>query len=561
MQFNQGRIWMNLRIPSLNRRRYRNMNFMDPLLEDEDGDEEKINQPLTLQDHKLSETMWHWGLYFALNLCFIAYAFWISISIVLAYLAFGPSLIMYKWWRKIYRRGGLPEFPDTVCQYTLSFWCAHFVSFVTFIFWILLVFELTLSSKWESTRNEVSEWLKCEYMDSFDPSCPNYWVNSCAFNESMEATNGCSWSSDFGGGCVTYQSTTDIYFPCTTGSDGKEWYDVDSYDEEVDLKTFKSLRSSLELNGFIILLTVGKGIIEQSIKYYFSQNSRKKFPTMLSEAHIDGILYLVTIIGIAFGTAEAIVDIAIDLLADTTLLFLLVSLFFGTLNHGVTSYIIGIGLCKRYILRRTDQTFFEIIWIPILIQWCFDYGKWWLLENSSDNVILQVFFTVMCFNAFCAGYCVLQRQRLNLRDEFLAGGAQIDNSGVQLQVTSYCEEEENNGFQGPEGNQVQEDDMPPPAYEGTGEPSYQPEENPEQQVKRAPSAVDSKEEETALLSQQAKTQAITSSAGSDEEEPLKTDAKSLSEVELLDAPPSSGKPPKRDVLEIKGGGGAGPSQE
>jgi len=536
------------------------MNFMDPLLEDGDGDEEQRNQPITWEDHKLSEVKCQGTLFFVLKLCFFTmFILDPSITILLAYLAYIPSLIMYKWWRKIYRRGGLPEFPDTVRQYTLAFWYAHFISFVTVIFWILLVFELTLASKWESTRNEVSEWLKCDYMTSFDTSCPmGISVHSCEFNGPMEATDGCSWSSDFGG-CVKYQSTWDRYFACTAGIYGNEWLNQESYDEEVDLQTIKSLRSSWELNGFIILLTVGKGLIEQSIKYYFSQKSRKKFPTMLSETHIDGILYLVTIIGIAFGTAEAIFDVAVDLMAGKTLLFLLVSLFFGTLNHGVTSYIIGIGLCKRYILRQNDQTFFKIIYIPILIQLCFDYGKWWLLENSSDNVILQIFFTALCFNAFCAGYCVLSRQRLSLRDEFLSGGAQIENSGVQLQVTSYCEEEENNGFQGPEGNQTQENDVPPPAYEGTGEPSYQAEENPEQQ--KAPGAADSKEEETALLGQPAKTQAITSSASSDEEEPLKNDAKSLSEVELLDAPPSSGKPPKRDVLERRGGGGAGPSQE
>jgi len=536
------------------------MNFMVPLLEKGAGEEEERNWPLTLKDHKLSETKWQFSLFSALKLCFIIiFVLDPSITILLVFLAFIPSLIMYKWWRNIFKRGGLPEFPDTVREYTLAFWYAHLISFVIVVFWILLVFELTLSSKWRSTRSEVAEEVRCSYMEVFDTACPNFPVSSCEFTGLVEEIDGCVWNSNFEG-CVTYLSSTESYYPCTTGYDGQQWLHQVSFDEEVDLETLKSLRSSVELNIFMILHTVGKGVIEQSIKYYFSQKSRKKFPTMLSETHIDGILYLVTIIGISFGTAEVILDLAFDLIAGSTIMFLLVSLFFGTLNHGVTSYIIGIGLCKRYILRQDDQSFFRIIYVPILIQWCFDYGKWWLLEYSSDNFYLQIFFTVACFNAFCAGYCVLSRQRLNLREEFLSSGAQQENSGVQLQVTSYFEDEEDsNGCQGPEGNKTKDNDMPPPAYEETGEQSYQPVENPEQQ--KAPGAMDCKDEETALLAQPDKNQVITSSAGSDEEEPLKNDPKSLSEVELLDGPPNSGKPAKRDVLERRGGGGAGPSQE
>jgi len=539
------------------------MNFMVPLLEEGDEGQEQRNQPLTLEDHKLSQTKCQWFLFFSLNLCFIIWCILEpSITILLAYLAFIPSLIMYKWWRKIYRRGGLPKFPDTVREYTLAFWYAHFISFVAVVFWILLIFELTLASTWRATHREVSEQIMCEDMVLFDTTCAYLSAQGCEFNGPFAlTTDGCSWNNDFGG-CVTFEANEDNYYPCTSGINGTEtFYDQESYQEKVDLETFQKLRSSLELNAFMIFLTIGKGTIEQSIKYYFSQKSRKKFPTMLSETHIDGILYLVTIIGIAFGTAEAILDVAVDLMAGNTILFLLVSLFFGTLNHGVTSYIIGIGLCKRYILRQNDQTYFRIVSVPILIQWCFDYGKWWLLDYSSDRPIIQLFFAIMCITAFVGGYCVLSRQRLNLRDQFLSGGmAQIENSGVQLQVTSYCTEEDNDGFKGPEGNQTKENDKPPPAYEEPGEQSYIPEENPEQQVKKALGAVDGKEEETLLLAQSTNNQAITSSTASDEEEHL-NDAKSLSEVELLDGPPSSGKPSKRDALERRTGDATGPSQD
>lgn len=540
---------------------------MQPLLEEGDEGEEDRNRPLTLAEHKLSETKCQWGLFFVLNFCFIiACILDPSISILLAYLAFIPSLIMYKWWRKIYRRGGLPQFPDTVREYTLAFWYAHFISFVAVVFWILLVFELTLASAWRSCHSIVEEEFGCQGMVLYDTSCAELSISECEFNGPFAIGNGCSWNSGFEG-CVTYVETVSTYYPCTTGIDGKEsYYDQESYQEKVDLETFQRLRSSFELHAFMIFLTVGKGIIEQSIKYYFSQKSRKKFPTMLSETHIDGILYLVTIIGISFGTAEAILDVAIDLMAGNTILFLLVSLFFGTLNHGVTSYLIGIGLCKRYILRQNEQTYLRIISVPILIQWCFDYGKWWLLDYSSDRPIMQLFFTLMCIAAFVGGYCVLSRHRLNLRNEFLSGGlAQRENSGVQLQVTSYCTEENNGGLQDAEGNQTNEKVIPPPAYEEPGEQSHLPDDSSEPQVQQASVNVDGKEEERLLLAQTANSQAITlsavntSSAGSDEEEPPKSEAKSLSKVELLDGPPSSGKPSKKEALERRTGG-AGPSQ-
>jgi len=536
---------------------------MQPLLEEGDEGEEDRNQPLTLAEHKLSETKCQWILFFVLKFCFIIWCVLDpSISILLVFLAFIPSLIMYKWWRKIYRRGGLPEFPDTVREYTLAFWFAHFISFVAVVFWFLLVFELTLASAWWSCHSTVEEEIGCQGMVLYDTSCADISISECEFNGPFDIATGCSWKNQFEG-CVTNEEET--YYPCTTGIDGKEsYYDQESYQEKVDLETFQRLRSSFELNAFMIFLIVGQGIIEQSIKYYFSQRSRKKFPTMLSETHIDGILYLVTIIGIAFGTAAAILDVAVDLMAGNTILFLLVTLFFGTFNHGVTSYLIGIGLCKRYILRQNEQTYFRIISMPILIQWCFDYGKWWLLD-STDRPTMQLFFTLMCIAAFMGGYCVLSRQRLSLRNEFLSGGmAQSENTGVQLQVTSYCTEENDDGLQGPEGNQTNEKDIPPPpAYEEPGEQSHLPDDNSEPQVQQASVNADGKEEERLLLAQTGNSQAIisviTSSSGSDEEEPLKNEAKSLSEVELLDSPPSSGKPSKREALERRTGG-SGPSQ-
>merc|ERR1719334_2977082 len=149
--------------------------------------------------------------------------------------------------------------------------------------------------------------------------------------------------------------------------------------------------------------------------------------------------------------------------------------------------------------------------------------------------MMQLFFTLMCIIAFIGGYCVLSRQRLRLRDEFLSGGqSDIDNTGVQLQVTSYCTEEDEEGLKGSEGNQTNENDMPPPQYEEPGEQSYVPEESPEPQVQQDLGAVDGKEEERLLLAQTDNNQAIkASSTSSDEEELLQNDAKSLSEVELL----------------------------
>jgi hypothetical protein len=181
-------------------------------------------------------------------------------------------------------------------------------------------------------------------------------------------------------------TSTHMHYPCTQEIfDRKSSYSEEQYKEQVDLEIFRRLRTTFPFHVFFLCFTIGKGLIEESVKYHFSTKARKRFPTMLTESHIDGMLYLVTIIGISFGTAEAIFAVAIDLLANKTIMFLLVSLFLGTLNHGVTSYIIGIGLCKRYILRQNEQTYLKIIAVPVFIQWGFDYLKWWLLDYSMDN--------------------------------------------------------------------------------------------------------------------------------------------------------------------------------
>jgi len=439
------------RLPCFNDARgYQSLNFMEPLLEDEG--ETLRQRPITFQEHNIMDVKAQWFLFGILEVYFIVtYLLDPSITIVLAHFAFIPSLVMYKWFRRIWRRAGEPSFPDTVRTYTWSFWYAHFISFAAVVFWILLTFEVTLSSTWKQTRTDVEYDVGCEEMVLYDISCAELQVSQCEFVgqlnpvEELPLSRECTWSTDFGG-CVILDPATHVHYPCTLESvDRSSFYSEEEYQEQVDLEIFRRLRTSFPFHVFFLCLTLGKGFIEQSVKYHFSTKARKRFPTMLTESHIDGMLYLITIIGIAFGTAEAIFDVAIDLLANKTIIFLLVSLFFGTLNHGVTSYIIGIGLCKRYILRQKEQGYCKIIMVPILIQWGFDYLKWWLLDYSMDNEMMQVFFTIMCMSAFSAGYCILSRFRKQLRDEFLAAGFLVpagEGMGIQLEVTSYNDDVE-----------------------------------------------------------------------------------------------------------------------
>jgi len=429
---------------------YQTLNFMEPLLEDEG--EILRQRPITLQEHNITDVKAQWFLFGILEVYIIVtYILEPSITILLAHLAFIPSLVMYKWFRRIWRRGGQPSFPDTVRTYTWSFWYAHFISFAAVVFWILLTFEVTLSSTWRQTRTDVEYDVGCEEMVLYDISCAEYQISQCDFVgqltpvEDLPLSKECTWSLDYGG-CVILDTTTHLHYPCTEESvDRKSFYSKEEWQEQVDLEIFRRLRTSFPFHVFFLCLTIGKGFIEQSVKYHFSTKARKRFPSMLTEMHIDGMLYLITIIGISFGTAEAIFDVAIDLLPNKTIIFLLTSLFFGTLNHGVTSYIIGIGLCKRYILRQKEQSYVKVIFVPVLIQWAFDYLKWWLLDYSMDNQIMQVFFTIMCISAFSAGYCILSRFRQLLRDEFLAAGFIVptgETMGIQLEVASYNDDVE-----------------------------------------------------------------------------------------------------------------------
>jgi len=420
---------------------------MEPLLEDEG--EVLRERPITFKEHNFKENRPQWLLFSALELYFIiTFALEPSISIILAHLAFIPSLVMYKWFRRIYRRDAKPSFTDTVRTYTWVFWYAHFISFAAVVFWILITFEVTLASTWSQTRLDVEYAIGCEGMVLYDPNCPNMEVSQCDYKgELIPVANlifsrQCNWTPDFGG-CVALDTATHMYYPCTQENvDRNSFWSKEEYREQVELEIFRRLRTSFAFHVFFMCLTIGKGLIEQSVKYHFSVKARKNFPSMLTESHIDGMLYSITIIGIAFGTAEAIFDVAVDLLANKTISFLLVSLLFGTLNHGVTSYIIGIGLCKRYILRQNGQGFWKIIMVPVFIQWCFDYLKWWLLDFSMDYEYMKVFFTVMCICAFGCGYWILSRFRQRLKKEFLAAGfaPMGDEQGIQMEVTSYNDE-------------------------------------------------------------------------------------------------------------------------
>lgn len=417
---------------------------MEPLLEEEG--EIFREQPITFQEHNIMEFKAAWLLFGILEVYFIVtYFLKPSITIVLAHLAFIPSLVMYKWFRRIYKRGAQPSFSDTVRTYTWSFWYAHFVSFAAVVFWILITFEVALASTWKQTRTNVEFDVGCENMMLYDPDCSERLISKCDFVgklipvKNLPLSQKCVWSSHYGG-CVILDTASHLHYPCTQEVvDRRSFYSEKQYQEIVDLEIFRRLRTSFPFHVFFLCLTIGKGFIEQSVKYHFSTKARKSFPTMLTESHIDGMLYLITIIGISFGTAEAIFDVAIDLLANKTIIFLLVSLLFGTLNHGVTSYIIGIGLCKRYILRQNGQTYVKIIAVPIFIQWAFDYLKWWLLDYSMDNRWMQLFFTVMCIICFSGGYCILSQFRKQLRNEFLAAGFAPtgEELGIQLEVTSY----------------------------------------------------------------------------------------------------------------------------
>merc|ERR1719411_753861 len=105
------------------------------------------------------------------------------------------------------------------------------------------------------------------------------------------------------------------------------------------------------------------------------------------------------------------------------------------MNHGVTSYIMGIQMCRKYIIRK-HMPLWRILMVPIALQWCFDYGKWWLLDYSIDRPFMQVMFALLCISAFVTGYCVLSKKRLILREEFLGGNLPHELSGISVDMSN-----------------------------------------------------------------------------------------------------------------------------